>query len=353
MIVPNYPLIGEKENNMLPRVSVVMSNYNGIRLKLLEESLDAILTNTYENLEVLLIDNASTDASVAIVREKYSANPRFRLIQNPVNMYSQGLNLGMVNATGSYVAFFNNDAIVENGYFEKFIKFLEKNPKVALAQGKLVSYFDHRKIDSVGETMDSFGNPITIGGGVTDEKGLFDQPVAVLSVSGSCSIVRKDAIKNIGLFDESYGIGYEDLDLSLRAWQRGYTVMYYPQVLAYHRRGATDLSDMVRVNVRWHFNKNRIQTMIKNFPISFLIVHLPVTLGIYVIAGLWEICIKRKVQLGKTRFTSISWIFFNLPAILIKRSQVQKTMKKNFMNIANKYLAKNMLGSSLHSFIKI
>lgn len=197
-----------------PKVSVVMSNYNGYALGLIENSLDSILKNDYPNLEVLMIDNASTDESVKKVQKKFGKNPRLHVIQNPVNMYSQGLNLGIRNSTGEFIAFFNNDARVEDGYFQKFVKLLKKDKNIALAQGKLLSSKDSSIIDCAGETMDIYGNPTSIGNG-EKAKGNYEKETELLSVTGSCSILRREAIEKIGYFDDSYGIGYEDMDLGL------------------------------------------------------------------------------------------------------------------------------------------
>lgn len=337
----------KKTKTKWPRVTVVVSNYNGVKLNLLQEAISELLKNDYPNLEVILVDNASTDDSVRIARKKY---PKLEIVQNPVNMYSQGLNLGIKNSTGEYVAFFNNDVVVENGYFQKFIKFLTENPDVVLAQGKLLSYYNHNVIDSAGETIDPFGTPITIGAGMNADN--FDSQREVLSVSGSCSILRKSAIQSIGFFDEDYGIGFEDLDLALRAWSRGFKVIYFSAVQAFHKRGATDLSDMVRVKVRWHFNKNRIITMVKNYPLSFLLRNLPVTILIYITAGLWEIIIKRKTQLGLTRFTALFWVFLHLGEILDKRQAVQNKAKKRGKGMITKLLYDKTIINSFGSFVK-
>lgn len=330
-----------------PRVTVVVSNYNGVKLNLLEEAISSILKNNYPNLEVILVDNASTDTSVKVARKKY---PKIKIVQNPVNMYSDGMNLGIRNSTGDYVAFFNNDVVVQNGFFQRIVKFLEKNRNIAFVQGKLLSYFNHQIIDSAGETMDPFGTPITIGAGVDAKK--FNKQTEVLSVSGSCNILRKSCVESIGYFDKDYGIGYEDLDLSLRAWMLGYRVVYLPTVVAFHKRGATDLSDMVRVKVRWHFNKNRIVTLIKNYPIWFLVKNLPVTILIYFAAGIWEIIIKRKLALGLTRFTSVFWVILHLDEVLKKRFVIQSKAKKSGKEMILKLLYDKTILNSFSSFIK-
>lgn len=335
------------KKNSWSKISVVVSNYNGIKLNLLIESVSSILKNDYPNLEVILVDNASSDDSVKIAREKF---PRLKIVRNPVNMYSEGMNLGIRNSEGKYVVFFNNDVVVKNGYFQKFIKFLEKHPKIAFAQSKLINYYNHKIIDSAGETMDPYGTPITIGAGQSARK--FNKQTELLSVSGSCNVLRKSCIEDIGYFDKDYGIGYEDMDLSLRAWMMGYRVVYFPEVLAFHKRGATDLSDMVRVKVRWHFNKNRICTIIKNYPTTFILKNLPVTIFIYFAAGFWEMVIKRRVTLGLTRYNSLVWVISNLPDILKKRRDIQSKATKSGKKMIEKLLCKKGFASSFGSFLK-
>lgn len=322
------------------KVSVIMSNYNGKTLGLIPQNLEKILKNTYPNLEVIFVDNASTDDSLSAVRKKFPKNPKLKIIKNPVNMYSQGLNLGIKASTGEYVAFFNNDAYVTNDYFKKFIPFLEKNPDVGLAQAKLLSGRDTTKIDSVGETMDNFGNPVTIGSGEKDSKRKYNKVMDVLSVSGSCSILRKALVKKIGYFDEDYGIGYEDLDLALRVRGQGNKVVYFPGVTVYHKRGSTDLSPMVKILCRWHFNKNRIMTMMKNYPWSFLIVNLPGTVFIYLFAGFWEIVLKGQFTLGAKRFTSLGWVIGHMPLILEKRKKSRSLIAKSEMDTMLKLMPK-------------
>ena len=342
-----------------PVVSVVMSNYNGLKLNILDESLESILNNDYPNLEVILVDNASTDKSVSVVQKKFGKNPRLKIIQNSINMYSKGLNLGVKNSQGEYVAFFNNDVVVEDGFFQKIIYYLKKNSKVALVQGKLLSYFDHSIIDSAGETIDAIGSPITIGAHLKDS-GKFDKTAEVLSASGSCSLLNRSAVEKMGLlqsnklvlFDEDYGIGYEDLDLALRVWLSGYKVMYFPEALAFHKRGVTDLSEEIRVKVRWHFNKNRIITMLKNYSWGFILRNLPGTVLIYLATGMWEIIVKGKPALGFTRFTSIIWVLMHLSSTLRKRQQIQKTATRNGKIMIEKLQYRSTLFNFFLLFIK-
>lgn len=336
----------------IPLVTVVMSNYNGVELKLLPEALDSILKNTYPKLEVILVDNASTDNSVAAMKIKFDKNPHLKIVKNPVNIYSSGLNLGIQKATGEYVAFFNNDVFVGNNFFTKIINYLENNQDVALIQGKIVSYYNNSIIDSAGETMDESGNPITIGAGSNALKS-YNKICEVLSVSGSCSILRKSSVNKIGYFDEDYGIGYEDLDLAIRVHLTGLKVIYYPDALAFHKRAATDVAPNIRPKVKWHFNKNRLITLIKNYPLYLLLKNLPIVLMIYLFAGFWEIFIKKSPKVGIKRLTSIVWVIFHLPKILKKRTDVGKISDRKRFSLIEKMMYKKILIQSFLTFLKI
>lgn len=339
-------------NPRWPRISVIISNFNGIKLNLILSSLGSVLKGDYPNLEVIMVDNASTDNSTSIIRKKFGRDKRLKIVENPINMYSQGLNLGIKVVTGEYIAFFNNDIEFKNGYFQQIIKTFDKNPKVALVQGKLLYFYDHQIIDSVGETMDIYGNPITIGGGERD-LGHYDKPKEILSACGAASVVRRSILAKVGAIDADYGIGYEDMDLSLRIRLKGFKVLYCPAAVIYHKRGKTDLSPLVRVKVRWHFNKNRFATMIKNYPGLLLLKTLPITILLYIGAGLWEIFLKGKISLGLARFTAMFWIMLNAPGLLVKRVAIRKNINKAGEESMLRLLSKTSIFTSFLSFVEV
>ena len=298
-----------------------------------------------------MIDNASTDNSVTVVKRKFGKDKKLKIILNSVNMYSQGLNLGIENSDGEYIVFFNNDIEFKHGYLQKIVNLFRKDPKAALIQGKLLYFYDHKIIDSSGETMDIYGNPMTIGAGERD-LGQYDRQIQILSASGSASVIRRSAVNIVGDFDPDYGIGYEDMDLALRLRLKGFKVLYLPDAVIYHKRGKTDLSSLIRVKVRWHFNKNRLATMIKNYPLLLLIKALPITILLYIASGLWEIFIKRKFSLGLTRFTAIIWILRNIISLLKKRFVIRGDIKKYGEEGILNLLSNMSLFKSFLSFVK-
>lgn len=335
-----------------PKISAIISNYNGVKLNLILPSLASILKADYPNFEVIMVDNASSDNSTSLIRKKFGRDKRLKIVENPINMYSQGLNLGIKVASGEYIAFFNNDIEFKEGYFQNIIKAFDKNPKVALIQAKLLYYYDHQIIDSAGETMDMYGNPITIGRGEQD-LGQYDKPKEILSACGAAAVVRRSILAKVGAIDADYGIGYEDMDLALRIRLEGFKVLYCPSAGIYHKRGKTDLSSLVRVKVRWHFNKNRFATMIKNYPTLLLLKTLPVTILLYIGAGLWEIFLKGKISLGLTRFTAMFWIILNAPNLIKKRVTIRKNINKVGENSMLCLFSKRSILTSFLSFVKV
>lgn len=317
-----------------PKVSMIVSNLNGMQLNLIIDCIKSLMKPNYQNWELIVVDNASTDQSVKYLKKKFKDSKNCFVIENPINMYSQGLNLGAKKASGKYLAYFNNDVAITPGYLENLVKEFERDPKLAIAQGKLLNYKNKKNIDSAGETMDIYGNPITIGMGEKD-KGQFDATEDILSASGSACMIRKDIFNKIGGYDPRYGIGYEDMDLALRARRLGYKVKRFPKSQVYHKRAATDLAPFVRIKVKWHFNKNRIATMIKNYPLPLLIKTIPVTLLIYILITGYEWIIRRKWRLGWVRLTSLIWIILNLPSILDAR---RKTSTKGLTGISTNEL---------------
>jgi len=317
-----------------PFVSVVISNHNGYRMGILKDCLRSILELDYPNFEVILVDNASDDGSLEFVKTSFT-NKRLVLIGNKENNYSKGLNYG-IERKGSYIAYFNNDIEVDKLYLKEMISFLEANQKVGLAQGKLLSYCNHSQIDSVGETMDLFGNSCSIGGGETDH-AQYEACAEMLSASGSACVIRRSVLALVGGYDPQYHIGYEDMDLALRVWFSGFSVMYIPKAKVYHMRGKTDLSNEVRLLCRYHFNKNRIATIIKNYDPRSMFVALAVLLLLYILMLFVE-ALKDKNALP-LRIKSLFWNLKHLKRLYVMRRGTQRSMKMKFRDLRRLFLS--------------
>jgi GT2 family glycosyltransferase len=346
-----YPLDMRKTNK--PLISAIVTNYNGWELGLISDFFESFLKEDYQNFELFFVDNASTDDSIEKVKENFGSDARLKIIERSVNIMSEGINVALNQVKGKYILFLNNDLYFQKGAIAKMVSFMEKNPQVGLVQGKIVSYFDHGKIDDVGETMDIYGNPMTLGAGETD-KGQFNKRKEILSATGAASLLRGSLIKKIGILDPDYGIGYEDMDLALRLRLAGYKVYYLPKVLVYHKRGSSTstASDQVKTKIKYGFNKNRLATLIKNYQASTLLKVLPVVVLIYIATGLSEILFKKLWRFGLSRFQAIFWMLLNMKKLVKKRKKVQKIRELSDSEALLPYMAEGQLASGFLNFIK-
>lgn len=311
-----------------PKVSIIVSNLNGMQLKLLTDCINSLIKPGYQNWELIVVDNASSDESIQYLKQRFKRHTNCFVVENPINIYSQGLNLGAEKASGKYLAYLNNDTEITKSYLKFLVTEFEKDKKLAITQGKLLNYYKRTVIDSAGETMDIYGNPITIGLGEKDKKQ-YDKQEEILSASGSACMIKKDIFKKIGGYDTNYGIGYEDIDLALRARRSGYKIKRIPTAIVYHKRAATDFAPFIKTKVKWHFNRNRLVTMIKNYPIPLLIKTLPITILLYFGITFYEWLIRRNWQTGKVRIGALIWCLFYLPKIIKQRNTINQQNTKS------------------------
>lgn len=336
-----------------PLISAIVTNHNGWELGLLKDFFDTFLNSDFKDFELFFVDMVSTDGSVENVRNHFGSDKRLQIIENPVNNMSAGIDMAMKKAKGKYVLFLNNDIYFAKGAIQKMVDFMDENKEVGQIQGKVVSYFDHTKIDSIGESMDIFGNPVTLGVGEADN-GQHNRLKEVLSVGGSSALYRASLIKDVGILDPDYRIGYEDMDLSLRLRISGYKMYFFPDAVVYHRRGASTskVSEALKAEIKFWFNKNRIATIIKNYSWFNILRSLPVVIVIYIFSGLFEIFYKRLYRFGFARFRAIFWMIINFPQLLSKRAKVQKLRKLSDSRAFIPFMSRGAILSGFKGFLE-
>jgi hypothetical protein len=257
-----------------PLVSIVVINYNGKQH--LKVCLDSLLRTDYPNFEIILVDNASTDGSVEWVTKNY---PQIRIVSNKVNLgFSGGCNTGIRNARGKYVAILNNDVEVDKNWLKPLVDILERDTKIGAADSKYLNFYERNKFDfsaAAGRYLDYFGNVYSRGHGENDE-GTYNN---LCRIFVALTIFRKEVIFKVGLFDEDFFCGYEDVDLSWRINLIGYKIYYVPNSVIYHKSGATTkLNKILRPEFYIRDKKNRLVSLIKNYSIETLVFVIPVVL---------------------------------------------------------------------------
>ncbi|MBR73922.1 MAG: glycosyl transferase [Dehalococcoidaceae bacterium] len=214
--------------NEPPLVTIIVLNYNAGEL--LVNCVDSLQKSTYQNLEIIVVDNISTDNSQNKCKEKF---PSIKLIQNNENLgYCGGNNVGIREAKGKYVVILNPDTIVEPNCIDELILAYEKCGK-GLYQPKIISLNEKNIIQSTGNMIHVFGFGFARNKGnkITDK----DENIEKIGyASGTCLFTSKDVIEKVGLLDEFLFLYHDDLDLGWRAAQIGIDSYYVPNAIISH-----------------------------------------------------------------------------------------------------------------------
>ncbi len=222
---------------MKPKVSIVIVNFNGIPFVL--DCLRSVFMTTYENYEVILVDNASSDNSLQAIQNEFRDRTNLVVIDSKANLsYSGGNNLGISRSDGKYIMILNNDTIVEPNWLDGIVDHMEVNDDIAIAQCKLRFMDDPSKLDTTGSYYSKLGFLVITGDGIPD-KYCSSLPRDVFSVKGAAMLIRRESLNVIGTFDSDFRALNEEADLCWRSWLCGYRVIFFPDSVVYHKGGAT------------------------------------------------------------------------------------------------------------------
>ncbi len=243
-------------------VSVVVVNLN--RRELLRKCLESLLAQTDAELEVIVVDNGSTDGSAACVDTEF---PGIRLIRNRDNKgFCAANNQGIAIARGEFVALLNNDAEADAGWLAAMVKVAGEKP-VGMVACKILVHGDEKRIDKVGHLIYPDGQNRGRGTGCLDQ-GQFDRVEEVLWPDGCAALYRKEMLDQIGGFDEDFFAYADDAELGLRARIAGWTCIYTPHALVRHHRGNTlGVGSVKRLKL---IERNRVLLAAKLFPWNLL-----------------------------------------------------------------------------------
>ena len=214
--------------NENPLISVVVLNYNAGELLL--NCIESIKKSIYKNLEIIVVDNISTDKSQKMCKEKY---PDIKLIQNDKNFgYCEGNNIGIREAKGDYIIILNPDTIVESNWIEELLSAYNKFGE-GLYQPKILSLNEKQVLQSTGNMLHVFGFGFAKDKGKKDEE--IDEKIKKIGyASGTCLFTSRNVLDKVGLLDSFLFLYHDDLDLGWRASQIGINSYYVPKSKIYH-----------------------------------------------------------------------------------------------------------------------
>lgn len=265
-----------------PLVSVIIVNYN--RAALLEACLRSLLKPQGAAFEAVVVDNGSTDGSVAVV-ESFAAGAPFpvRLLRNERNLgFCAANNQGIRASQAPFAALLNNDAEAEPRWLAHLLSAFE-DPRVGMAASKILVYDDPRVIDKAGHLIWLDGQNRGRGTGELD-RGQYDRTEDALWPDGCACMYRRAMLDEIGLFDEDLFAYGDDAELGLRARIAGWRCLYVPQAVARHHRGATlGVANPRRIAL---IERNRVLLAVKHFPPDLLLLN-PFFFALRAAAGVW------------------------------------------------------------------
>lgn len=245
-----------------PLVSVIILTWNGRQD--IEACLQALLAQTYDNAELLVVDNASTDGTADWVADHV---PQVKLIRNAENLgFSAGNNIGLTAATGQVFVLLNQDTVVEAGWLAALVNRFATDDTIGIVGGKAL--FPDGTIQHAGGKIDERGNSYHHGQGEADT-GQFDQGREVDYITGATLAISRAAYEAVGGLDEGFSPAYwEDADWCYRVRQAGYKIVYEPAARLIHNETSA-LADQSHQG-NYLPQRNRLRFVLKHWPLEKL-----------------------------------------------------------------------------------
>jgi GT2 family glycosyltransferase/glycosyltransferase involved in cell wall biosynthesis len=244
-----------------PTVTIIVLNFNG--LQHLTDCFASLTKIDYpsDRLELMLVDNASTDGSVEYIQTHY---PQVRIVQNAENLgFGSGNNVGARAATSQYILFLNNDMWVDPQLVRGFIKAIQQRPKAVCAGAKILNW-DGTKFDFCGSAGHLAGYAYQEGMDKPFDPNAFTEVKPILFSCGGAMMVDREVFLQVGGFDDDYFIYYEDSDLGWRLWVLGHEVVFAPEAIVYHRHHGT-MDGFSNYRKRVLYKRNALCSVIKNY----------------------------------------------------------------------------------------
>ena len=245
-------------------LSIVIPNWNGA--KFLPACLDSLARQTYQNLEIIIVDNASQDGSQELIKTNY---PQVLLIELAENRgFTGACNIGIDAATGEFVALLNNDTEVDPNWAAAVLEAFVTHPKIGSVASKMLLFDKRDHLHTAGDFFTIDGRAGNRGVWQRDT-GQFNIEEYVFSACGGSAVYRRSMLDQIGLLDDDFFFSCEDVDLGWRAQLTGWHCLYTPRAIVYHHLSATGGG----TTASYYDGRNLIYLLAKNYPGELLRQH--------------------------------------------------------------------------------
>ena len=247
---------------MDPKVFVVVLNWR--RSTDTIDCVQSLLGTAYQRVEIVIVDNASGDGSVARLTAAFSKIP---VIENSENLgYAGGNNIGIRYALehgADYVLLLNNDTIVDRNVVQDLVAAAESDGGVGIVGPKIYDYHEPETIWFAGAMIDwSTGESPHIGLGERD-RGQYEGRVEVDRLTGCAMMVRREVFERVGVLDPSFFLYYEDVDFCLRARSAGYQIVCARNAKVWHKVSSSTKANRASALHRYYHTRNRLMLLRK------------------------------------------------------------------------------------------
>jgi GT2 family glycosyltransferase len=273
-------------------VSILITTYNSARV--LKACLESVLEQDYRDLEIIIVDNASTDGTRAVLRE---FETRSRVTYNDKNVgFAAGQNQAMALARGEWLLSLNPDVVLSPDFISRLLAAGNCGERIGTVCGKLLRWKPGSSaertnvIDSTGIYFMRNLRHLDRGSDETD-RGQYEQPEYVFGATGAAALYRRTMVEDISVhgdfFDEDFFAYREDADVAWRAQLMGWSCLYVPRAVAWHvRRVTPERFQALPDEINRHSIKNRFLMRAKNISLDLYVrLLLPVTARDLLILG--------------------------------------------------------------------
>lgn len=224
------------ENNSLPLVSIVTVNYNTTTVTC--DLLASIAQNSYRNVEVIVVDNASKEDPTALLTAAY---PTVHLIKSPDNKgFAGGNNLGLQVAKGEYLFLVNNDTEFTDGLIEGLLETFRQHPDAGMVSPKFHYFFHKGTVEYAGyQAVNKWTGRNAMVGCKEPDQGQYNTESVTNYAHGGGMMLSRTVLDAVGMMPEVFFLYYEEFDWCEQIKRKGYQIYYQPASLIYHKESMT------------------------------------------------------------------------------------------------------------------
>lgn len=284
-----------------PLVSIVTICWN--RKKDILESLKGIFEIEYDNLEVIVVDNHSTDGTVEAVESEF---PKVKLIKMFKNIGIEAYNIGFENASGKYIVILDDDSFPDKYAVQRMVNKFENDRKLGIVAFDVRNYYNYDQVKSVRKINVS---KIDTVAGSKDY---------LMAFNGAGAGVRKELFEKAGLYPEEFFLYWNEQDTAFRILDRGYKIEFFSDIISYHKYSPKNRASW---RAPYYYTRNAFWLIWKNYPVG-----VALKLTISMIYNCFYYSMEQKTFIY---IKAMLDAFFNINSLSGKRKVVKKYIWEN------------------------